>query len=323
MIRTVYILSAKRTPFGSFMGSLATLSAPKLGAIAIGSAIQDSGIKPEHVEQVYMGNVLSANVGQAPARQAAIFAGLAKSTPCTTINKVCGSGMKAVMLAAQSIETGEAECVVAGGMENMSQVPFYMENARGGFRMGHQKMIDGMIKDGLWDVYKDFHMGSAAELCAREMKFTREAQDQFAIESFKRAQEATKSGKFKNEIAVVEIAGRKGDVVKVDMFKEGDTVKVTGVSKGKGFQGVVKRHGFGGGVRTHGQSDRERAPGSIGGSSYPSRVFKGQRMAGRMGGDTVSVRNLKVIKVFGDSNLILVQGAVPGAKTGLVEIYKK
>lgn len=215
-MKPVYILSARRTPFGSFMGSLASISTGKLGAIAIKAALQDSGVKPEDVGQVYMGCVLSAGQGQAPARQAVIFADLPKSVPATTVNKVCGSGMKAVMLASQSIQTGEAEVVIAGGMENMSQVPFYMENARGGYRMGHQKMIDGMIKDGLWDVYNNYHMGNAAELCVKEFKFTREEQDAFAIESFKRSQEATKSGKFKNEIAPVEVEGRKGDKTLVD-----------------------------------------------------------------------------------------------------------
>lgn len=216
MLKPVYVLAARRTPLGSFMGALATVPAPKLGAIAIEAALKDAGVKTEAVEQVYMGCVLAAGVGQAPARQAAIYAGLPKSTPCTTINKVCGSGMKAVMLAAQSIETGECEVAVAGGMENMSLVPHYLENARGGYRMGHQKIIDGMIKDGLWDPYNDFHMGSAAELCAREMKFSREEQDKYAIESFKRAQAATKNGHFKNEIVPVPIQQKKGDPVLVD-----------------------------------------------------------------------------------------------------------
>ncbi len=216
MLKNVYILAARRTPFGSFMGQLSGFSTGKLGAMAIEAALKDSGVKGDQVEQVYMGCVLAANLGQAPARQAAIFAGLPKSVPCTTINKVCGSGMKAVMLAAQSIETGECEVVVAGGMENMSQVPFYLENARGGYRMGHQQMVDGMIKDGLWDVYNNYHMGSAAELCVKEMKFTREEQDAFAIESFKRAQDATKAGKFKAEIVPVSIPQKKGDAVLVD-----------------------------------------------------------------------------------------------------------
>lgn len=216
MIKPVYILAARRTPLGSFMGGLSSVPAPKLGAVAIAAAIKDAGVKPEDVGQVYMGNVLSAAVGQAPARQAAIYAGLPKSVPCTTVNKVCGSGMKALMLGAQSIETGEADLVVVGGMENMSQVPHYLENSRNGFRMGHQKITDGMIKDGLWDPYGDVHMGNCAELCAKEMKFTREAQDAFAVESFKRAQEAVKVGKFKNEIAPVAVPQKKGDPIVVD-----------------------------------------------------------------------------------------------------------
>lgn len=210
-MKPVYILAAKRTPFGSFQGALSQIPAPKLGATAIEAALKESGVLPTEVGQVYMGCVLAAGQGQAPARQAAIFAGLPKSVPCTTVNKVCGSGMKAVMLAAQSIQTEEAEVVVAGGMENMSLVPFYIDNARTGFRMGHQKMTDGMIKDGLWDAYNDFHMGTAGELCAKEMKFTREAQDQYAIESFKRAQEASKAGLFSKEIAPVTIPQKKGD----------------------------------------------------------------------------------------------------------------
>jgi acetyl-CoA C-acetyltransferase len=216
MLKPVYILSARRTPVGSFMGALSSVPAPKLGATAIEAALKDAKVKPEDVSQVYMGCVLSAGIGQAPARQAALFAGLPKATPCTTVNKVCGSGMKAIMLAAQSIETGESEVVVAGGMENMSLVPHYLENSRGGFRMGNQKLVDGMIKDGLWDPYNDYHMGSAAELCAKEMGFTREAQDEYAVMSFKRAQDAIKSGKFKNEIASVQIAQKKGDPVVVD-----------------------------------------------------------------------------------------------------------
>lgn len=216
MQKTVYVLSARRTPVGSFMGSLASVSAPRLGAAAISAALKDAGARSEDVSQVYMGCVLAAGLGQAPARQAAIFAGLPKSTPCATVNKVCGSGMKAVMLGAQSIETAESELVVAGGMENMSQVPHYLENARNGYRMGHQKLIDGMIKDGLWDVYNDFHMGNAAELCARELKFSREEQDRYAIQSFTRSQEAIKSGKFRGEIAPVAIQQKKGDPVVVD-----------------------------------------------------------------------------------------------------------
>ncbi|MGE4233310.1 MAG: acetyl-CoA C-acyltransferase [Bacteriovoracia bacterium] len=215
-MQPVYILSARRTPIGSFLGSLSSVSAPRLGAAAIAAAIKDANVRPDQVEQVYMGCVLPAGVGQAPARQSALFAELPKSVPCTTVNKVCGSGMKATMLGSQSIETQEAQVVVVGGMENMSQAPFYVEGARQGFRMGHQKMVDGMIKDGLWDVYNNFHMGNAAELCAKEYKFSREAQDAYAIESFKRAQEAVKNGSFKNEIVPISIPQKKGDAVTVD-----------------------------------------------------------------------------------------------------------
>ncbi len=216
MIKNIYILSAKRTPFGSFMGQLSEFKASKLGAIAIEAAVKESGVNAKDIEQVYMGNVLSAGMGQAPARQAAIYANLPKSVACTTVNKVCGSGMKAVMLAAQSIETGECDLVVAGGMENMTQVPFYMENTRNGYRMGHQKLVDGMIKDGLWDVYNDYHMGSAAELCAKEKNITRADQDAFAIESFKRAQDATKAGKFKSEMVAIQLPQKKGDPILMD-----------------------------------------------------------------------------------------------------------
>ena len=173
-------------------------------------------MSPDQIDQVYIGCVLAAGLGQAPARQAALFAGLAQSTPATTVNKVCGSGMKAVMLGAQAIETGESEVVVAGGMENMSLVPHYLAGSRTGYRLGHFNAIDGLIKDGLWDVYNDYHMGSAAELCAREFKFSREAQDLYSIESFKRAQEAIKLGKFKSEIAPVEIALKKGDPLLIE-----------------------------------------------------------------------------------------------------------
>lgn len=213
MIKPVYILSARRTPIGSFMGALSTVPSPKLGAVAIEAALKDAAVKASDVGQVYMGSVLQAGVGQAPARQAAIYAGIPKSVPATTINKVCGSGMKALMLGAQSIETGEAELVVVGGMENMSQVPHYLEASRGGYRMGHQKIVDGMIKDGLWDPYGDKHMGNCAELCAKEYGFTREAQDEYAIQSFKRSQAAQKNGHFKTEIAPVTISSKKGDVI--------------------------------------------------------------------------------------------------------------
>ncbi|HEY4193922.1 MAG TPA: beta-ketoacyl synthase N-terminal-like domain-containing protein, partial [Mucilaginibacter sp.] len=198
-MKEVYIVSATRTPVGSFGGSLAPLSATQLGALVIKSAVEKSGLKPEQIQEVFMGNVLSANVGQAPATQAAIFAGL-PYLPATTVNKVCASGMKAIMLAAQSIAAGQNDIVVAGGMESMSNVPYYLDKARNGYRLGNGQIIDGLVKDGLWDVYNDYHMGSAAELCAAECGISREAQDGYAIESYQRAQKAQADGKFKEEI---------------------------------------------------------------------------------------------------------------------------
>jgi acetyl-CoA C-acetyltransferase len=216
MNRDVVIVGMARTALGGFQGALSSLPAPKLGAEAIKTALKRAGVAPEEVSEVIMGNVLAAGVGQAPARQAAIFAGVPKSVPAVTINKVCGSGMKALMMGAQSILLGDSDVVVAGGMESMSNAPFVIQGARGGFRMGHQQMVDSMIHDGLWDPYNNQHMGNCAELCAKEHSFTRQAQDEFATESFRRAQAAQKEGKFASEIAPVEIAGRKGDVVRVD-----------------------------------------------------------------------------------------------------------
>ncbi len=209
----VVITSACRTPIGSFLGSLSTVSAPRLGAIVIEEAIRRSGLRKSDVQEVIMGNVLTAGIGQAPARQAALLAGLPESVECMTINKVCGSGLKAVMLAAQAIQSGDADTIVAGGMESMSNVPYYAERARMGLRMGHSQLIDGMIKDGLWDVYNDFHMGNAAEICARECSVPREAQDEFAVMSYKRAQAATKEGRFKEEIVGVKIEGKQGEEI--------------------------------------------------------------------------------------------------------------
>jgi acetyl-CoA C-acetyltransferase len=215
-MREVVIVGMARTPFGNFLGTLSSLSAPKLGAIAIEAALKRAGVSVDQVSEVIMGNVLSAGVGQAPARQAAIAAGIPKSVPALTINKVCGSGMKAIMLGAQSIMTGDSEVVVAGGMESMSNAPYIVQNARNGFRMGNQTFIDEMIYDGLWDPYSQQHMGNCGELCAKEYQFTREMQDNYAIETYKRAQAAQKSGKFANEITPVEIQGRKGDTTKID-----------------------------------------------------------------------------------------------------------
>src|ERR1700757_4638330 len=207
-MREVVIVSATRTPIGSFGGSLASLSATQLGAAVIKSAVEKSGLKPDQIEEVYMVNVLSANVGQAPATQAAIFAGL-PYLPATTVNKVCASGMKAIMLAAQSIESGQNDIVVAGGMESMSNVPYYLDKARNGYRLGNGQIIDGLVKDGLWDVYNDYHMASAAELCATDCKISREEQDAFAIESYKRSQKSQADGKFNDEITPVELKDKK------------------------------------------------------------------------------------------------------------------
>jgi acetyl-CoA C-acetyltransferase len=221
----VVIVSAKRTPIGSFSGSLASLSATALGAAAIKGAVDVAGISPELIQEVFMGNVISANLGQAPATQAAVFAGLPKNIPSTTVNKVCASAMKAVMLGAQSIMTGQNEVVVAGGMESMSNIPYYLDKARNGYRLGNGQLIDGLIKDGLWDVYKNYHMGNAAELCAREYKISREEQDAYAIESYTRAGNAVKNGRFGKEIIAVEIPQRKGDPVVVSEDEEYRNVK--------------------------------------------------------------------------------------------------
>ncbi len=210
-MKEVVIVSAVRTPIGSFGGSLSGFSATQLGGFAIKGALEKIGLKPELVQEVYMGNVLSANLGQAPATQAAKFAGL-PDLPATTINKVCASGTKAIMLAAQSIALGQNDIVVAGGMESMSNVPYYLDKARNGYRLGHGQITDGLVKDGLWDVYNDYHMGSAAELCAETCNISREDQDNFAIQSYKRAQQAQSDGKFKDEIVAVEIKDRKGEI---------------------------------------------------------------------------------------------------------------
>jgi len=215
-MRDVVIVGFARTPIGSFQGSLASLTAPKLGAHVIWAALERSGVKPSDVSEVIMGNVLTAGVGQAPARQAMIFAGLPNTIPALTVNKVCGSGMKAIMLGMQSIQAGDSEVVIAGGMESMSNAPYLLPGARSGFRMGHQQTVDSMVFDGLWDPYNNQHMGNCAELCAREKTFSREEQDDYAIESFRRAQEAQKVGKFKREIAPIEVEGRKGEKTVVD-----------------------------------------------------------------------------------------------------------
>jgi len=219
-MKEVVIVSAVRTPIGSFGGVLSSVNATQLGAIAIKGALDRAGIKPELVNEVYMGNVLQANVGQAPATQASIFSGIPNTVPSTTINKVCASGMKAIMLGAQSIALGDNEVVVAGGMENMSAVPYYLDKARNGYRLGNGQMIDGLIKDGLWDVYKDYHMGNAAELCATECKISREDQDGYAIESYKRAQAAWSKGLFKDEVVSVTIPQKGKDALVISEDEE-------------------------------------------------------------------------------------------------------
>lgn len=223
-MKEVVIVSAVRTPIGSFGGSLAQFSATQLGGFAIKAAIEKASLKPEQIQEIYMGNVLSANLGQAPATQAAKFAGL-PDLPSTTINKVCASGTKAIMLAAQSIANGENEIIVAGGMESMSNVPYYLDKARNGYRLGHGQITDGLVKDGLWDVYNDYHMGSAAELCATECQISRKAQDHFAIESYKKAQAAQRSGKFADEIVAIEVKDRKGEITLVNTDDEPTAVK--------------------------------------------------------------------------------------------------
>src|SRR6476661_252779 len=225
MNKEVYIVSAVRTPIGSFGGVLKDLPAPRLGAIAIKAAIEKAGIKPEQVNEVLMGCVIQANLGQAPARQAARYAGLPDNVVCTTVNKVCASGMKAIAQGAQSILLGDADIVVAGGMENMSSVPFYVENLRWGNKYGNTSMIDGLAKDGLTDCYSNTAMGNAADHCASENVITRDEQDAFATESYKRSQAAWDNGKFSDEVVPVEIPSRKGDPVVVTKDEEPWNVK--------------------------------------------------------------------------------------------------
>ena len=224
-MKEIYILSAVRTPIGSFGGVLSTVPATRLGAAAIKGALEKVNINPNEVDEVFMGNVLQAGLGQAPARQAAMFAGISNTVPATTINKVCASGMKSISLAAQSILAGDNDLVIAGGMENMGMVPHYM-NARNGQKLGNITMKDGLILDGLTDVYNDYHMGNAAELCAKECNISREAQDEFAIESYKRAEKAWSTGKFDNEIVPVEVPQRRGDAIVVSEDEEYKKVKL-------------------------------------------------------------------------------------------------
>lgn len=218
-MKKVYIVAAVRTPMGSFGGALSSVAATHLGAAAIQGAIQKSGIDKTLIDEVFMGNVLQANLGQAPARQAAMFAGLSDSVPCTTVNKVCASGMKSIALAAQSIIAGDNHIVVAGGMENMSQVPHYY-NARTAVKLGDVKLVDGMVKDGLTDVYNKVHMGNCAEICAREKEISREEQDAFAIESYTRAAAAWAGGRYADEVINVGVPQRKGDPIIVSEDEE-------------------------------------------------------------------------------------------------------
>ena len=225
------IVSIARTPIGSFQGALSSVPTVKLGAVVIKSALERAGIEGNEVDEVIMGNVLSAGEGQAPARQAAIYAGLPKSVECMTINKVCGSGLKAVMLADQAIRCGDAEVVIAGGMENMSLTPYYLTDSRDGMRLGHKKVLDSIIQDGLWDPYGDIHMGNCAETLAKEENYSREEQDAFAVESYHRSMEAIEKGYFRHEISPVEVPQRKGDSVIVDTDEEPGRGKPEKISK--------------------------------------------------------------------------------------------
>ena len=229
-MKEVVIVSAVRTPIGSFGGALSALSATQLGAAAIKGALEKIKLDPNEVQEVYMGNVLSAGVGQAPVTQASIWGGIPNTVPGTTVNKVCASGMKAVMLGAESIMLGDNDVVVAGGMESMSNVPYYLDKGRSGYRLGHGTITDGLVKDGLWDVYNDYHMGSAAELCAKECNISREDQDAFALESYKRSADAYAKGLFKEEIVPVSVPQRGKDPILVTDDEEYKNVKTDKVA---------------------------------------------------------------------------------------------
>ncbi len=239
MTKEVFIVAAKRTPMGSFNGALSSVPAPQLGAVAIKAALEAAGVSPEMVQEVIMGNVLQAGVGQAPARQASKFAGIPDHVPATTINKVCASGMKAIALGAQSIQLGYYDIVVAGGMENMSLTPHYLPNSRAGYKYGNFNAIDGIVNDGLTDVYSSTLMGSCAETCAAEYNFSREDQDNFAIESYTRSARAWADGKFNNEIAPVTVSTRKGDVT----ISEDEEYKNVNFDKIPGLRPVFKKDG--------------------------------------------------------------------------------
>ncbi|MEK6608537.1 MAG: acetyl-CoA C-acetyltransferase [Myxococcota bacterium] len=241
-MREAVIVGAARTPIGSFLGALAEVPAPKLGSIAIRAAVERAGVAPEAIGEVYMGCVLPAGQGQAPARQASIGAGIPNSVGAVTVNKVCGSGLQAVWMAARTVQTGDADAVVAGGMESMSNSPYLLERARTGLRMGHAQLVDSMIKDGLWDVYGQTHMGNCAELCARERKIDRAAQDAFAVESYRRALAAQKEGRFRAEIVPVEIPQKKGEPLRVEQDEEpgrGNPEKLGGLRPAFDKEGTV------------------------------------------------------------------------------------
>jgi acetyl-CoA C-acetyltransferase len=239
-MKEVVIVSAVRTPMGSFGGILSSVPATKLGATAIKGALDKVHLDANLVEEVFMGNVLQANVGQAPARQAALLAGLSDNTPCTTVNKVCASGMKSIMLATQAIKSGDAEIVVAGGMENMSSVPHYLPNSRVGQKLGDIKMVDGLVKDGLTDVYNEVHMGVCAETCAEGMNFSREQQDEFALESYKRSADSWANGRFNDEIVPVEVPQRIGDALVISEDEEYKNIKAEKVPQ---LRPVFKKDG--------------------------------------------------------------------------------
>ena len=238
-MKEVVIVSYARTPIGSFAGSLSSVSATKLGSIAIKGAIKKINLDPKKVDEVYMGNVISAGLGQAPAKQAAIFAGISNQTPCTTINKVCSSGMKAIMIGAQSIQSGDNEIVIAGGMENMSSIPFYLKEMRSGKKLGHTQINDGLLVDGLTDVYDSVHMGVCAEICAEEMDISRDEQDKFALKSYEKSKKAWENGFFSNEIEPVTITARKGDIT-IDTDQEFSNINI---EKFKKLRPVFKKDG--------------------------------------------------------------------------------
>jgi len=238
----VYIVSAVRTPIGAYLGSLSSLSAPQLGSAAIKAALERANVATDQVGEVFMGNVLSAGIGQAPARQAMRFAGLPDSVPATTVSKVCGSGLQAIIFGAKTLAVGDTDIVVAGGMESMSNVPYYLDKARNGYRMGNGTLVDGMIHDGLWDPYSNVHMGTCGDKCAAEYKVSREAQDEYAKESFRRALSAQKEGLFDAEIVPVNVPQRKGDPIAVKLDEgpaKGDPSKFSSLKPAFGKDGTI------------------------------------------------------------------------------------